>query len=318
MKKYFIFIPIVIALLVAIIITIAMHVDTFEIMTIPRSYSFASTYSDDDEMDVYVYVSSKNSFVVKKDRVSNCFIKSKITSDELKIDLLDITDCDEKIKVYGHYFYLFRFRFDIAFKTTSEYELAINEALLTLEYDRKEISLRLGSFYYYKMPYYGDETNTLIVTSLKPVLGYIGENRTISGIEIGLRNNSSSDITITNIKLLDPNVYPSLSEVKIITTQTSGIETISSILGYNYALKDTDKGEGEISLLIEKKGTVNIVVPIKYLDDYPINTLGFIISYQVKGQDEIIKYYYDDYVFFNSMKETYDESMITISTYENN
>lgn len=206
MKRYLIFIPIVIILLVAVIISIALHVDTFQVMTIPRSYSYVSTYSDSDTMEVLVYVSSKNSYLTRKNNIENCYIKDKEENDELKIKLLDIIDCDLKTKVYSHNFYLYKFCFDISFPTTTEYELSINDAILTIEYGQKDVVLELGSFYYYKMPYYGDETNNLIVTSLKPVLGYINDNRTITGIRIGLRNNSFMDISISNIKLLDPNI----------------------------------------------------------------------------------------------------------------
>ena len=322
MKKYLIFIPIVIALLIAVIVSIALHVDTFEVMTIPRSYSYVSTYSDSDTMDVLVYVSSKNSYLTRKESVENCYIKAKDNHDEMKIELLDISDCDMKTKVYNHNFYLYKFSFDISFTVSTEYELSINEAILTMEYGQKEVVFTLGSFYYYKMPYYGDDSNNLIITSLSPVLGYIKENRTISGIKIGIRNNSNKDITISDIKLLDPNIYPSLGDVKIVNGDLGTLETISSILGYNYNIlsQDTENSDvnQDISLSIGRKEEITIVVPIKYLNDYPINSLGFIISYQEKDSSDIIKYYYDDYVFFNSAKETYDEARVVITTYENN
>ena len=318
MKKYLVFIPIVIALLVAVIISIALHVDTFEVMTIPRSYSYVSTYSDSDTMDVLVYVSSKNSYLTRKGSVENCYIKGRDNLDEMKIDLLDITDCDMKTKVYNHNFYLYKFSFDISFTVSTEYELSINDAILTMEYGQKEVVFELGSFYYYKMPYYGDDSNNLVVTSLSPVLGYIKENRTISGIKIGIRNNANRDITINDIKLLDPNIYPFLDDVRVVSSDLGTLETISSILGYNYNISSNEIEAGSINLTIGKKDEITIVVPIKYLNDYPINTLGFIISYQEKDSSDIIKYYYDDYVFFNSAKETYDEARVVITTYENN
>lgn len=318
MKKYLIFIPIVIILLVAVVITIALHVETFEVMSVPRSYSYVSTYTDNDEMNVLVYVSSKNSYLTKKEGVKNSYVSGNNDNDLLKVNLIDIIDKENKTKVYGHEFYLFEFCFDIPFKTTTEYELSINDAVLTLDYGTKEVTITLGSFYYYKMPYYGDEQNNLIVTSLKPVLGYIGDNKTISGIQIGIRNNANVDITICDIKLLDPNIYPSLEEIKVLDGIVSGFETMSSILGYNYEEKSNSIDTGNVSLTVNKKDELVIVIPIKYLEEYPINSLGFIISYKENGSSEIIRYYYDDFVFFNSMKETYDERRVVINTYENN
>lgn len=318
MKKYLIFIPVIVILLIALIISIAMHIDSFEVMTIPRSYSYVSTISDSDEMDVLVYVSSKNSYITRTSGIKNAYIKNNKNTDEVQIKILDITDCDVKTKVYGHTFYLYEFSFDITFPTTSEYELAINDALLILEYDTKDVTLELGSFYYYKTPYYGDNSNNLIVTSLKPVLGYLDENRTVSGIRIGLRNNSNQKIIICDIKLLDPNIYASLGEIKIIEEDINGLETMSSILGYNYYLKTKEKDDATINLEIDKKDEYDFIIPIKYLEDYPINSFGFIISYKEENSDVIVKYYYDDFIFFNSMKETYDETKIKIATYENN
>ena len=317
MKKYWIFVPVVIILIIGVILSISLHVDTFEVMTIPRSYSYVSTYSDQDEMDVYVYVSTKNSYLTKKEYVSNAFICSNKTGDILNVKLLDITDCENKKKIYNHNFYLFKFSFDISFNTTTEYELSIKDAVLTLDYNSKEVNLELGSFYYYKMPYYGDSTNHLTITSLKPILGYIEENRTVSGFRIGLRNNSSKKIRIVDVKLLDPNIYPSLREVKIVDDE-NGIETMSSILGYNYNLKSKEVETSDLDLEINKNDNINIVIPIKYIEDYPINSFGFIISYTEEGSEEVIKYYYDDFIFFNSIQETYEESKLKISTYDNN
>lgn len=316
MKKYWIFVPVVIILIIGVILSISLHVDTFEVMTIPRSYSYVSTYSDQDEMDVYVYVSTKNSYLTKKEYVSNAFICSNKTGDILNVKLLDITDCENKKKIYNHNFYLFKFSFDISFNTTTEYELSIKDAILTLDYNSKEVNLELGSFYYYKMPYYGDSTNHLTVTSLKPILGYIEENRTVSGFRIGLRNNSSKKIRIVDVKLLDPNIYPSLREVKIVDDE-NGIETMSSILGYNYNLKSKEVETSDFDLEINKNDNIDIVIPIKYIEDYPINSFGFIISYIEDGSEEVIKYYYDDFIFFNSIQETYEESKLKISTYDN-
>ena len=318
MKRYLIFIPIIIILLLAVVISIALHVDTFEVMTVPRSYSYVSTYTDNDEMDVLVYVSSQNSYITKKENIKNAYVTSSDENNTMKVDLIDIQNMNNNVKIYGHYFYLYKFSFDIPFKTTSEYELSINDALLMIDYGTREIAITLGSFYYYKMPYYGDLDNDLVITSLKPVIGYIGDNKTVSGIRIGLRNNALVDITICDIKLLDPNIYPSLGEIKVIDNTFGGLESMSSILGYNYEIKPKEKEEGEVSLKISKNKEIEIVIPIKYLEDYPINTLGFIISYKESGNSEIIKYYYDDFVFFNSMKETYDESKVVINTYENN
>ena len=318
MKRYLIFIPIIIILLLAVVISIALHVDTFEVMTVPRSYSYVSTYSDDDEMDVLVYVSSQNSYITRKENIKNAYVTSSDENNTMKVDLIDIQNMNSNVKIYGHYFYLYKFSFDIPFKTTSEYELSISDAFLLLDYGTREITITLGSFYYYKMPYYGDVDNGLVVTNLKPVIGYIGDNKTICGIRIGLRNNALTDITICDIKLLDPNIYPSLGEIKIIDNEIGGLESMSSILGYNYVVKPKEKAPGEVALKITKNKEIEIVIPIKYLEDYPINSLGFIISYQRSGSGEIIKYYFDDFVFFNSMKETYDENKVVINTYENN
>ena len=318
MKKYLIFIPIVIALLIAVIVSIALHVDTFEVMTIPRSYSYVSTYSDSDTMDVLVYVSSKNSYLTRKESVENCYIKAKDNHDEMKIELLDISDCDMKTKVYNHNFYLYKFSFDITFSVTSEYELSINDAILTMDYGGRKVNLTLGSFYYYKLPYYGDNTNDLIITSLKPVLGYIGENRTTYGIKIGLRNNGRDKINISNIKLLDPNIYASLDEVIKINESSNSYETMTSILGYNYSHKGDINQNGSLMISLDSKEEIEIIVPIKYLNDYPINTFGFIVSYKEASSDEEIRYYYDDFTYFNSFKEIIDERMVVITKYENN
>ena len=102
MKRYLFFIPVIIILLIALVVSIALHVDNFEIMTIPRSYSYVSTIYDSDEMDVLVYVSTKNSYITKKSGIKNSFIKNNQNTDEVQIKLLDIKDCDIKTKIYTY------------------------------------------------------------------------------------------------------------------------------------------------------------------------------------------------------------------------
>ena len=48
------------------------------------------------------------------------------------------------------------------------------------------------------------------------------------------------------------------------------------------------------------------------------NTFGFIVRYKEASSDEEIRYYYDDFTYFNSFKEIIDERMVVITKYENN
>lgn len=320
MKKKLFVIGVILILIVCVLVSIVFIEEKVDVTVVPKAYSFVSTYYETDEIEVLVYVSSKKSFLTKENNIKNAYIINDLETDSIKLDFKRVRDRNYKTNILGEKFYLYSFIFDIPFVVNEETELSINNAKLSIEYPNYNVNLDLGSFYYYKVPYYGDYYDKLSIAKLKPTIGYINGNKTISGINIKLSNNTDKDMVIKSFKILDNNIYPSVNDIKTIDKTISSLETISSVLGYKYELvSDVSVYSIETDLLIPANESIEYIIPIKYLNEYEIDNVGFIISYDLENStsSDYSKLYYDNFLFFTDPNQIVDETKLVVSTYEN-
>ena len=85
-----IFLSVFVFLLVGGVITLAiinMKKNEFFLTTIPKSYCYVLDNSSEKELEAYVYVSSKDSFVTDISKCNNAYIQSRNRMDKLKLNL---------------------------------------------------------------------------------------------------------------------------------------------------------------------------------------------------------------------------------------
>ena len=209
--------------------------------------------------------------------------------------------------------------FKIPAIVNEEYQFSINDAILSMEAIDQNYNIKLGSFYYYKLPYYGDADNLISVSKLLPVLSKINGNDTIGAINIEISNNYNSDIEIIDFKLLENNIFISSKDIKEINEDINNNLSLSTILGYQYNIKTEIFIEREdFKKNIYNKEKINLIIPLKYLNNYSINKLGFIIKYRNKDSNKISYLYYDDFVYFSSNNFIVNEDELNIYLYEKN
>lgn len=319
MKKIICFISLFIIFIALVVISISSNNNTFSLTTIPKSYSYVSTYYEDDNIEVLLYLSNKRSILTQKDAINNCYITDSDKYNSIKIELIEINDLDYVEKIKNQNFFLYSFVFNIKSIVNEEYEFKINDAFLSLETDEQNFNIKLGSFYYYKLPYYGDNYQNISITKLVPIIEAIHGNDTIGAINIEIKNNIYSDIEITDIKLLDCNVYPSIDDIIKLEEEINTQMSLSSILGYQYNIKSDIYVENKnINIMINKDEKIELVIPLKYLNNYHINRLGFIIKYKISNSNLEFSYYYDDFIYFSSNEIFINEDNLVVNSYEIN
>lgn len=321
MKKIIFGFSILLLMICLVIISLVNNNTSFLVTTIPKSYSFVSTYYDSDNLEVLLYISDKNNPLVNKDLIDNCYITDNENFNSLKIDLIEINDLNYSEKIKNDKYYLFSFVFNIKQFVLEEFELSINNAILSIETNDQNYNINLGSFYYYKLPYYGDKYQNISISKLVPVLAEINGNKTLGAINIKISNLINKDIEIIEVKLLDNNVFPSNEDILITKEEINNQLSLSSILGYNYEiLADIYYGFDDLSIKISRNEAIECVIPLKYLNSYSINSLGFILKYRIIGNDnkEVFSFYYDDFIYFTSSDLIINEDELIINRYEKN
>lgn len=287
------------------------------ITTFKKSYSIVSKIDEKDKLEVLIYINNKNSSILDIDNI----IKSSIHDDESHINLRidSITDLDYTQVIKNNKFYLYSFIFDIEFESKNEFSLFMKKVMLALDLNETSYNLEIGSFSYNKVMHYGDSDNTISVAQITPLIDKIDVNDSILGIGLKLKNFSNRNIIVNSIDLLDYNVIPSLNEIKEVDINTINNKNISEILGYSYNFEYQDTLlDNKVLIYIENKNEYEFLLPIKYLNRYPVNSFGLKIEYcYEEDTDKIHTYYFDDYVYFNSNYITYKSSDIIINKYEN-
>lgn len=321
MKKTILLIICIVSICGLVLISLFHDNSTYFVTTVPKAYSFVSTYYDSDELEIILYVSDKKSVFTNTEAINNCYITDNENHNSIKIDLKEIKDLSYSEKIKNQKFYLFSYLFDIKQFVLDEFEVSINNAILSIETEAQNFNINIGSFYYYKLPYFGDENQNLSISKLVPILSNLKGNKTLGAINLKITNHCNKDIEIVSLKLFDCNVYPAINDIIITKEEVNTKLSLSSILGYNYELtSDIYNDNIDLSLVITSNDVIELVVPLKYFNSYNINTLGFKIEYRIIGNNDnnIYPFYYDDFVYFTSNNYFIDEDTLQIDCYERN
>lgn len=315
MKKYIILCSLLFSLVIFLLIVfVSTSNDTFKITTIKKAYNLVSAYDEEESMEVGVLVNSKKTHSTNTKYISSALIESKTKGDCLNLELVSITDEDTSYVIENEKYYLYMFNFNIPFKTSEDFSLEIENAVLKLNYSLSTISLDIGSFSYYKVPYIGDKDNNISISKLKPLVNERNKNKTLVGIQLGIKNEQENEITIRRIVPLDLNITFSPLEIKEVNEVYESSSDIKRLLGYDYVLENKEIMMDEIDLKILPESQKILIIPIKYINDYSISKVGFYIEYECNGKKGV--YYFDNFLFFTSSLINIDS--LHIMTYENN
>ena len=288
MKKLLPIILIVITLGICIIILVKSNPQYIVVTTIPTSYNSINLQEDEDYLDVIIYLDYKDSYYTKKENI----ISSTLYDDEvmMKVQLHSI-DYLEKHKIGNKNFYAYNFRFKVVIGDNQE--LVLKNARLELCYsDVENIDIYIGSIYFFKAPFYFDETNIVEIKEISGIVNEVDGIKTLVGMYLKIR--CTDIITIKDIRLVDANNYFSLSEV-VEVEEINANDNMNELLGYSY---DYCKGTiGTIDMTLQK-GEKGIVIPIKTIKT--LSRTGFIITYMYDGN--LYNYYYNDFIFFKDLE----------------
>ena len=320
MKKRLIISSIIFVIISIFIVCFSLYMtrgNVFHITTIKKTYSLVSNYKENENFEVLLYISDKKAYAVNIDKISECKITDKEGNESIAVKIVSITDKYEAMKINNNKYFLYSFIFNVDLKTDSDLSFEIKDALLVMKYPNFEqdvIEVSIGNFYYYKIPYYGDIGENLVISKIKPLVNYIGYNKSLAGIDFQFYNQINNDIVINKIEVLNGDVVIGKNDICIIDEDFSSGENIDNILGYNYDYYDNASDNGNYNIVIKSGEIKEVLFPLKYSKEVIVDQLGLIIHYSING--ESFKVYYDDFVFFKQTSIKINADNLEIKTYE--
>ena len=291
--------------------------DVFYITTIPKGYSVVGKYDEESEFNVEVLVSDKKSYVVNGTMPVKSFISSSVSEEIITTKIKEVKDLKLDRKINGRKYFVYLFKIGIEMKTENDVSFQFENAVLNLEYTKNKdglIKINIGNFYFYKVPYYGGENNYLNITRIKPIVNYVGSNKSLAGLMLEVDSNYEKEIIIKDVIILNNDLCISKNDIiKNNLEFDSGI-SIEEILGYDYNFFSKTENY-DLDIIINRGESIQLILPFKYLNKKIVDTIGFIIKYEANNIEYNI--YYDDFKYFEVNSLNLDISEIKITSYEN-
>lgn len=287
-----------------------------QVTTFKKSYSIITDNSADKEiLEVLFYISDKDTGFTKEDTFKSVAICDKYKNNYLLIDLEKITDMNYSQQIKNNKFHMYSYIFAISLDTNDTFEFDLQEAYVELKDIDNTYLIEIGSFYYYKVPYYGTKHN-LSISKLKPIVNQIAMNKSLVGLIIEINNQTLEEVKITNIKLLKSGINVSYKDVKSITGEYNSNMLMSDILGYDYSYyENTTDVINVINVnAVKRNQKEQYIIPLKYHNNYLINSIGLIIEYEIKNEKGY--YYLDEFTFFQDNIIMAQEEDVEIYTYD--
>lgn len=273
-----------------------------------KPYSINSKLNVNDTIDIEILIDHAESFYNDKNQIVSSYIKGE--EGQIKLKIKEVYIESSTILVYEKKYYVFHFVFEIDFKTSDDFELFIKDAILEMEFlNGIKSSIKIGSFSYYK---YLESSNDLMISNLKVINKY--DNKTnFFGFQIGIRNLSTYDIKIYNIKLLDINAY--IGEIKELDEIQESKEIKDYFKNYN-SIQKIDTIDLNINSLNNKCYSIALVNMDDYGLMYPLERLGIVIEYSINGKDKT--FVFENFLFYEQAFIDLSNSKFDIYTYDNN
>lgn len=278
-----------------------------------RAYNCVSLLGEDDHITFEILIDAKKSFASDSGNITSACL-TNADGEYLKLEIESVSNSGDAFPVNERTFYLFYFTFHIDFHPETEYAFEMAEAELLIDYRiGLTVCLPVGSFGYYKVATFLDER--LSVCRLKGLVNMIDGYKTLAAIDIGLRNDSPSDIVITAIRPLVPELAFAFGEkVDSRDLEYRSDCPIDAILGHAYDF--FAYAEGTCNYRLHPGEQAFFLLPLKYRRLLPVDNIGIVVEYVQGGKDGCLVI--DDFLFFTTRVLTLKALRdVVFATYEN-
>ena len=241
-------------------------------MTYPKEYYLMN---DNKSFSVNLYSTQKNDDYLEKENVERVLLTDKNSENFYEVKLENIVENNEIVSYDNKKFS--KYRVDLKIPIETKDNMQINDASITIYYTSSEnIKLSIGSIIF--NPQKGE--SDIKVTHLKGIVNEIESKMILMGVGMYINNTTKQDIKILSINTLDERINVKnqicllnnqdyTNEIKIKELENSNI--VSSKLNF--------------PIIIKKEEQQKLLLLLEYDKPITIQTLGFIIEYEIMGKN---------------------------------
>jgi hypothetical protein len=256
------------------------------ILSVKKDY--ARVLTEDEVIDIPIYLTSNQSFITSINNITQTMIVSEL--DQVSVDISNITLNDQSEEYDGKTYYSFFFSIDFSSLYSKNLRLDMPNAEIHITYDNdEEFTFELGDM---QIIFHDFEQHNHI--DFKRMYA-TADQGALSSVVLDLENKTSQDIKITNIETLNHQMNFNLFDARIKNSFTDHLHTLDEILPDYQAIVDQIPSQASIILYQDTQ----YVLPIQYIDAFSyLNRFPLIIHYQYNETDYV--HIIDDYIFFNA------------------
>lgn len=300
MKKIVFLFIIIILSGVWIFIGLKSNQENLKVLTYKENVNLVKTFEKTETLEYSIYFSAPSSYYTQKNNIVHCSVKD--SNNELSLNVASIIQ-NKKCEIDDYFYYQYLYTFEVDY--SSDEEMRFYDAQIIIEYDGVEsLKINIGNLLIKKIPYSHDQNNILEMVSLEGITKEINKSTTLVGIVVKLKANKY--IKITDFYIYDCNAKVSKGEIKIVDTYDS-MMPIDGILGYDFNNERLNDSWDGINMNEES----TLVIPVKLSKN--LNSTGFELTYVYN--DIEYKFYYETFVFFNSLEKNSEYIILDYELY---
>lgn len=272
-----------------------------------KAYNIVSKVDIKDSIDIDLLLDNPNTFYSDKEQIEDAYILGEEGIIKLKIKEIYLEN--SKLEINEENYYIFHYIFEIDFDVKDNYELYLSEAYLDISFiNGVRSNINIGSFSYYK---YIDSDDDIMFSLLRVINSYKTDTN-LYAIQLGIRNISTYDLVIKNIKFLDVNAIVG-EEIKLEDKLES-----KKIEDYFINYKNI-KEKVKFDIKINSNENVYYAIPLVNMDEYslmcPLDKLAILIEYEINGESKV--YIFENFLFYEQTFIDFSKYRFEIFTYDN-
>lgn len=303
--------PIVCVIIIVVIFFITFTVKETNVndkfISYERNYNITSLTTDEDIININLFVNNKKTYLVDKNQIVSSYLKDKNNENMLTLEIKDIVYDNKEISYYDDKYYSYTLMFMINFKTENFISWLIDEAILEIEYnDNKKYNINIGSLSINKIDY---NSESIIVTDIKPLTSNINDNTFLTGLIIGVRKNTNNVIFLDQINILNSGIFVGNNILEI--NELPKENNFNAVVNYDYS--SVEKGNNNVSITLGEE-KIFLLIPLYYDNLIIADTFPIEIIFNNNHNKE--KYYFYDYVYYTPIVENISKN--NIYTYDIN
>lgn len=299
----------VLIIIVLILFLISSTPKQVKAVVVLKDYTITSKVEDVDQISVPILLNQKSSYFSDPSQIEKAYLSNISEEDFFQVKVNNISFLDQKVKIKKDKYSMAVFECEIDFHPSDEMSWYFPELYLNLNFrNQVHAKMKIGKMSYNKVTTFSQDQFSL--STIRGTTTTQNNNIFLSGMFLGFRNQSTQEIILQKVTIMDHNLHigNDISEIKEYNEKLTEEDVLT---------KDKETLEPiEENLQIHLAPLENKIFyfPILYDDLYVVQSFSIKINYLYANEERVC--YIEPYLFFINHYESIEQDKITIYQYE--